>query len=117
MSCHEIGGAAAYIIEEVLKEFDKSKIDLETANHLVNRCIKSVHCCDGNEYEAYENIETCRCGRCLKETKDLKSLEDLDYKEYREVVSNIIDNLYVTMPFLCNECYEKVMGKGKVIKR
>lgn len=117
MSCHDIGRAAAYIIEEIIEDYDNGKISLEVANNLIKRCVNSVNYCDGNEYEAYEDIKYTRCGRCLTKTNDLNylldddSFTDLSWKDRRKVLDDNTDGLLLDTPYLCDNCYSLIKGK------
>lgn len=48
-----------------LQKYDAGLILYESAFHILQQCAKSVHWCDGNEYEATACMYDC-CGRCLR---------------------------------------------------
>lgn len=65
MSCHDIGHGLNEVTRKVLVEYDAGLIPYESAFRILQQCAKSVHWCDGNEYEATACMYD-RCGRCLR---------------------------------------------------
>ena len=59
MSCHNIGRGLNEVVRKVLVEYDAGLIPYESAFRILQQCVQSVYCCDGNEYEAtvYDNQE------------------------------------------------------------
>lgn len=93
MSCHNIGHGLNEVVRKVLVEYDARLILYESVFRILQQCAKSVHWCDGNEYEATACMYD-RCGRCLRkglpmfelgifyndrETLDLLKKETVDY--------------------------------------
>ena len=60
MSCHNIGHGLNEVVRKVLVECDAGLIPYEPAFRILQQCAKSVHWCDGNEYEA----TACMYNRC-----------------------------------------------------
>ena len=65
MSCHNIGHGLNEVVRKVLVEYDAGLIPYESVFRILQQCAKSVHWCDGNEYEATACMYD-RCGRCLR---------------------------------------------------
>ena len=65
MSCHNIGHGLNEVVRKVLVKYDAGLIPYESAFRILQQCVESVFCCDGNPYEATTCIYD-RYGRCLR---------------------------------------------------
>ena len=103
MSCHNIGHGLNEVVRKILVEYDAGLIPYESVFRILQQCAKSVHWCDGNEYEATACMYD-RCGRCLRKGLPMFELgifyndrETLDLLKKETVDSH-----------LCQECIDKL---------
>lgn len=117
MSCHNIGRAVSFIIEEIINEYDNNRIPYDVANALIHRCIDSISYCDGNEDEAYEYMEeNSRCGLCLTQNP-LHNLYDINltWKEIDIIFKKKYYGLYLNTPLVCDECLGTILKENNII--
>ena len=113
MSCHNIGHGLNEVVRKVLVEYDAGLIPYESVFRILQQCAKSVHWCDGNEYEATACMYD-RCGRCLRkglpmfelgifyndrETLDLPKKETVDYHLCQECIDKLGLQKFVDSPW------------------
>ncbi len=103
MSCHNIGHGLNEVVRKVLVEYDAGLIPYESAFRILQQCTKSVHRCDGNEYEAtacmYEH-----CGRCLRKGLPMFQLGIL----YNDPAVLDLVRKEVVSYHLCQDCIDKL---------
>ena len=113
MSCHNIGHGLNEVVRKVLAEYDAGLIPYESVFRILQQYAKSVHWCDGNEYEATACMYD-RCGRCLRkglpmfelgifyndrETLDLLKKETVDYHLCQECIDKLGLQKFVDSPW------------------
>ena len=113
MSCHNIGHGLNEVVRKVLVEYDAGLIPYESVFRILQQCAKSVHWCDGNEYEATACMYD-RCGRCLRkglpmfelgifyndrETLDLLKKDAVDYHLCQECIDKLGLQKFVDSPW------------------
>lgn len=113
MSCHNIGHGLNEVVRKVLVEYDAGLIPYESVFRILQQCAKSVHWCDGNEYEATACMYD-RCGRCLRkglpmfelgifyndrETLDLLKKETVDYHLCQACIDKLGLQKFVDSPW------------------
>ena len=113
MSCHNIGHGLNEVVRKVLVEYDAGLIPYESVFRILQKRAKSVHWCDGNEYEATACMYD-RCGRCLRkglpmfelgifyndrETLDLLKKETVDYHLCQECIDKLGLQKFVDSPW------------------
>ena len=103
MSCHNIGHGLNEVVRKVLVEYDAGLIPYESAFRILQQCAKSVHWCDGNEYEATACMYD-RCGRCLRKGVSMFGL-GIPYNK-REIW-DLVDKEAVDY-HLCQDCIDKL---------
>ena len=103
MSCHNIGHGLNEVVRKVLVEYDAGLIPYESAFRILQQCAKSVHWCDGNEYEATACMYD-RCGRCLRKGVSMFRL-GIPYNK-REIWA-LVDKEAVDY-HLCQDCIDKL---------
>ena len=103
LSCHNIGRGLNEVVRKVLVEYDAGLIPYESAFRILQQCVKSVYCCDGNEYEATVCMYD-RCGRCLHKGMPMFQLGVLyDNQEVLERVREAVIDYH-----LCQDCIDKL---------
>lgn len=107
MSCYDIGRGMNSIVKEIVTLLDKEEISKESAKTLIKACIRGVHWCDGNSYEAVDYIIDCMCGRCLKKVAEGEKLYELPCPY--DDLGNKIGLLYNR---LCSECFDDVVANN-----
>ena len=103
MSCHNIGHGLNEVVRKVLVEYDAGLIPYESVFRILQQCAKSVHWCDGNEYEATACMYD-RCGRCMRKGLPMFGLRIL-YKD-QEVLDMVEKE--VVDSHLCQDCIDKL---------
>lgn len=113
MSCHNIGQGLNEVVRKILVEYDAGLIPYESVFRILQQCAKSVHWCDGNEYEATACMYD-RCGRCLRkglpmfelgifyndrEALDLLKKETVDYRLCQECIDKLGLQKFVDSPW------------------
>ena len=110
MSCHSIGAALNNVGEKILEMYENGKIDAETAKELLCTIRRSVHFCDGNEYEATETLEENYCGCCLRKMKKDDLFLHLYHTSDRVINNHKIMNLYkLGSDKVCYDCFCKLL--------
>lgn len=103
MSCHDIGHGLNEVARKVLVEYDAGLIPHESAFRILHQCAKSVHWCDGNEYEATACMYD-RCGMCLRKGLPMFRLGILyNNREINELVKK-----ETVTPHLCQDCIDRL---------
>ena len=103
MSCHNIGRGLNEVVRKVLVEYDAGLIPYESAIRILHQCARSVHWCDGNEYEATACMYD-RCGRCLRKGLPMFNI-DIPYDN--QGVWKLLDKESVDF-HLCQDCIDKL---------
>ena len=103
MSCHNIGHGLNEVVRKVLVEYDAGLIPYESVFRILQQCAKSVHWCDGNEYEATACMYD-RCGRCLRKGLPMFELGIFyNDRETLDLLKKDADDYH-----LCQECIDKL---------
>lgn len=103
MSCHNIGHGLNEVVRKILVEYDAGLIPYEPVFRILQQCAKSVHWCDGNEYEATACMYD-RCGRCLRKGLPMFRL-GIPYND-REIL-NLVKKEVIDY-HLCQDCIDKL---------
>lgn len=109
MSCHDIGHGLNEVTRKVLVEYDAGLIPYESAFRILKQCAKSVHWCDGNEYEATACMYD-RCGRRLRKGLPMFSVGNwfIHREDTERIKPKIIDY------HLCQDCINELKAQGCV---
>jgi hypothetical protein len=122
MSNHDAGYLLSLASTKIMEQYEKEKLDKDTAIEILQFNRKLVYYVDGNESEALDYLRRTHCGRCLRRMQPgeklylfsfwymLKDLVELLESNATNTGKKYSDEL--ASDRLCTECFDKIINDG-----